>query len=211
MQITIVNTRPDHLAQLAIHQRICFPTLAEHELMNEEHFASQLHLFAEGQHVALDGDRVVGQSSTLRCRADQVFQPHTFHEIIAGGFFTTHDPHGEWLYGADMSVHPDYRGLRISSRLYETRKQLVRRLGMRGMIAGGMLPGYRSHADRLSVEDYVAQVAAGQLFDPTLTPQIRSGFIPRGVVYDYIEDAAITPHASLLVWENTDFTASESQ
>jgi GNAT superfamily N-acetyltransferase len=203
-EIVITNTRPEHLAQLEQHQRICFPTLAEHELMRAEHFASHLRLFPEGQHVALDGDRVVGESSTFRVRRDQVFGPHTFHEIIAGGYFTNHDPQGEWLYGADMSVHPDYRGLRISSRLYAARKDLVRRLGMRGMVAGGMLPGYRAHADTLSIEEYVARVVAGTLDDPTLTPQLRSGFVVRGILYDYIEDAAITSHATLLVWENPD-------
>ena len=58
--ITITNTRPEHLAALAEHQKICFPTLDPSEWMTVEHFASHLRLFPEGQHVALDGDRVVG-------------------------------------------------------------------------------------------------------------------------------------------------------
>ena len=27
-----------------------------------------------------------------------------FDEMIAGGYFTCHNPNGEWLYGADMST-----------------------------------------------------------------------------------------------------------
>jgi GNAT superfamily N-acetyltransferase len=200
--IQIANTRPEHVAALAEHQRVCFPTLAPYEWLNEEHFLSHLRLFPDGQHVALAGGRVVGQSSTFRCRADQVFVPHTFHDIIAGGLFTNHDPQGEWLYGADMSVHPDYRGRGIASRLYDARKALIRRLGMRGMVGGGMLPGYNRYRDAMSVEDYVERVARAELADPTLTAQLRNGFVVRGVLHDYIDDASITRHAALIVWED---------
>ena len=205
--ITITNTRSEHLAALAKHQQICFPTLDPAEWMREEHFASHLRLFPEGQHVALDGERVVGQSSTFRVRDDQVFRPHRFPDIIAGGFFTNHDPGGTWLYGADMSVHPDYRGLRISRLLYDARKELIRRLNLRGMVAGGMLPGYNARRDEMSVEEYVERVTRGELFDPTLTPQLRSGFVVRGILHDYIDDSRITPHGTLIVWENPDFMA----
>ena len=64
--LVLANTRPEHLAALAVHQRICYPTLAEYELMNEEHFASHLRLFPpsgvgypieDEQHVALRARR----------------------------------------------------------------------------------------------------------------------------------------------------------
>jgi GNAT superfamily N-acetyltransferase len=203
--ISITNTHPEHLAALAVHQRICYPTLAEYELMTEAHFASHLRLFPEGQHVALDGDRVVGQSSTFQISGEVVFAPHRFHDIMAAGFFTNHDPRGEWLYGADMSVHPDYRGRGLAGKLYAARKDLICRLNLRGMVAGGMLPGYNQHQDAMTVEEYVDRVSRGELIDPTLTPQLRSGFVVRGVLRDYIDDAAITPHASLIVWENPDY------
>ena len=203
--ITITNTRSEHLDALAEHQKICFPTLAPYEWMTAEHFASHLWLFPEGQHVALDGERLVGQSSTFRVRTDQVFAPHTFHGIIAGGYFTNHDPQGEWLYGADTSVHPDYRGRKIASKLYRARKDLIRRLNLRGMVAGGMLPGYNRHKDAMSVEEYIERVTCGELIDPTLTPQLRNGFVVRGVLHDYIDDDAITSHAALIVWENMDW------
>jgi GNAT superfamily N-acetyltransferase len=205
--IIITNTRPEHLEALAEHQKICFPTLDPAEWMTAEHFAAHLRVFPEGQHVALDGERVVGQSSTFRVREDQVFRPHRFPDIIAGGYFANHDPRGEWLYGADMSVHPDYRGRRISSMLYGARKDLIRRLNMSGMVAGGMLPGYNAHKDAMSVEEYVERVARGELADPTLTPQLRSGFVVRGILRDYIDDSRITPHGTLIVWENPGFRA----
>lgn len=202
MTINITNVREEHVDALEAHQRLCYPTLAEHELMRAEHFRAHLKLFPDGQHVALDGECVVGQSSTFRCRAEQVFEPHVFHELMGGGFFSNHEPSGEWLYGADMSVNPAYRGQGIASQLYAARKDLIRRLGLLGMVIGGMLPGYNHYREQMQVEEYVERVARGELTDPTMTPQIRNGFVVRGVLRDYIDDASITPHAALMVWEN---------
>lgn len=200
MPITVVQTQPDHIPQLVIHQRVCFPTLDPEDHFSAENFATHLRLFPEGQHVALDGNRVVGQSSTFRISGDKVFKPHTFEDIVDHGNFGCHDPNGEWLYGADISVHPDYRGRGISRMLYDARKALIRRLGLRGMVAGGMLPGYVAYRDQMSVEEYVAAVVAGRLSDPTLTPQLRNGFTVRGMLYDHIRDGKV-PHAALIVWE----------
>jgi hypothetical protein len=72
------------------------------------------------------------------------------------------------------------------------------------MVAGGMLPGYNWHKDAMSVEEYIERVTCGELIDPTLTPQLRNGFVVRGVLRDYIDDDAITSHAALIVWEKPD-------
>jgi GNAT superfamily N-acetyltransferase len=202
--IIITNTRPEHLEQLAEHQRICFPSLDPAAWMNAEHFAAQLRVFPEGQHVALDGQRVVGQSSTFRV-GDRALAPHGFLEITGNLRFTEHEPQGAWLYGADMSVHPDYRGRKLSKRLYDARKALVRRLGMRGMVAGGQLPGYDQYRGAMPIEEYLAAVAEGRLFDPTLTAQLRSGFVVRGMLPNYLDDAEHGSEASLIVWENPEY------
>jgi GNAT superfamily N-acetyltransferase len=200
--IIITNTRPEHLAALAEHQRICFPTLQPYEWMTEEHFASHLRLFPEGQHVALDGQRLVGQSSTFRISGARALSQHQYMDILGQSYFTNHDPRGEWLYGADMSVHPDYRGRKISKLLYDARKDLCRQLHLRGMVAGGMIPGYKNYRDQISVEEYARAVAAGELTDPTLTPQLRAGFQLRGILYNYIDAGELGNDSTLIVWEN---------
>lgn len=203
-RIVITNTRPEHIPQLVLHQQICFPTLTPDEWMRAEHFESHLRLFPEGQHVALDGDRVVGQSSTFRIGGARALAQHGYMDILGQSYFTNHDPAGEWLYGADMSVHPDYRGRKISRMLYDARKGLCRRLGLRGMVAGGMIPGYRHYRDRMSVEEYARAVAEGRLTDPTLTPQLRAGFRLRGILYNYIDAGDLGNDSTLIVWENPD-------
>ncbi len=199
--ITICTTKPEHIPQLVIHQQECFPMLSPAEWYDQAKFEAHLRVFPEGQHVALDGERVVGQSSTFRARTEQVMVQHRFNDIMGHGYFTNHDPQGEWLYGADMSVHAQYRRLGIATALYDTRKALIRALGLRGMVAGGMVPGYAEYHTQMRVEDYVAQVVAGTLSDPTLTPQLRQGFTVRDILYHHFDGNGPLVHATLLVWE----------
>jgi GNAT superfamily N-acetyltransferase len=208
--ITITKTRPEHIAQLVAHQQLCFPTLAPEAWMRAEDFEAQLRVFPEGQHVALDGERVVGQSTTLRV-GDEALEQHSFLGITGNLRLSTHRPDGHWLYGADMSVHPAYRGRKISKLLYNARKELVRRLGMRGIVAGGQLAGYHHHRAEMGVEEYIRRVVAGELVDPTLTAQLRSGFVVRGVLWDYLDDAEHGREASLIVWENPELGGAQGR
>lgn len=206
MTITITTTQPEHWEALAALQQLCYPTLHPDEWLNADHFKSHYRLFPQGQHVALDGDTPIGMSATFRIDLHIDHPDHTFHEIIAGGYFTNHDPNGAYLYGADMSVHPAYRRRGIASQLYAARKLLIKQLNLKGMAAGGMLPGFQHYRARMSVDEYVQYVQTGEITDPTLTPQLRNGFAVRGILRDYIRDDALGHDATLLVWDNPDFT-----
>lgn len=204
-RVVVRPARPEHAAALEELQRICFPTMGEQERMRAEHFLHHLDLFPEADLVALAGDAVVGLGSGFLTDVD-VDRPdhHTFREMIDDGWYGRHDPHGAWYYGADISVHPYWRGRGIGGRLYEARKALVRRLGRRGIVAGGMLPGYGAVRGRMSVPQYVAAVVAGELRDPTLSFQLRHGFEVRGLLRGYIDEPASDDWATLIVWENPD-------
>jgi len=209
-----VPALPEHAAALAELQRVCFPNLAEHELMTEAHFLGHQELFPEGEFVALAADapdgtpleaeRVVGLGSGFLTDFDLQEPEHVFHDIIAGGTYANHDPEGAWYYGADISVHPDYRGFGLGRALYDARKALVRRLGRKGIVAGGQLPGYPRYRDTLTVTEYVEKVVAGELADPTLTFQLSNGFEVYGLIHGYIEDAYTDDWASFIVWFNPD-------
>lgn len=208
MDVTIVQTELAHADAIAELQRLCYPTIDPSHLITQEHIASHLAIFPEGQHVALIDGVVVGMSSSLRYTVDFESAQHSFDEMIAGGLFTTHQPDGEWLYGADMSTHPDYRRRGIASLLYDARKALIKRLNLRGMVGGGMVPGYRFYKDRMSLEAYAAEVVAGNIHDPTLTPQLKNGYTVRGVIRDYLHDAELGNDATLIVWDNPDYRAT---
>lgn len=202
--IRLETIKPEHAAGLAQLQRDCFPTLGEQELMNEEHFLSHCRMFPEGSFVLLDAGRVVGLGSGFLIDFDFSDTAHSFLEIIADGFYTNHDPAGQWYYGADIGVHPEYRGLGLGRRLYDARKDLVRRLQRKGIVAGGVLPGYARWRGQLTVPEYVQQVVQGQLTDPTLSFQLKMGFTVRGMLPDYLEDSASDNWAALIAWDNPD-------
>lgn len=190
----------DHAPALERLQVACFPSLGRHELMREEHFLRHCIVFPKGTFVALSGDRVVGLSSGFLIDFDFSLPSHRFSEITDRGFFSHHQAHGQYYYGADVSVHPDFRGQGIGRRLYDARKDLVARMELRGIVTGGLLPGYQTHPD-LSVEQYVDKVVAGQIYDATLTFQLRNGFRFLHLLENYIEDAASNNWAALMVWE----------
>lgn len=58
----------------------------------------------------------------------------------------------------------------------------------------------------MGVEAYVAEVVAGRLFDPTLSFQLKEGFVVRGLLPDYLKDSASDNWATLIVWENPDYS-----
>ncbi len=205
MTVSIVNLRPEYASALADLQRICFPTLARSELLKEEHFLSHCHLFPEGDFVAFVDEKIVGLGSGFLVDFDFDHPDHTFQEMIADGYYTNHDPDGDWYYGGDISVHPDYRGQGIGHLLYDARKELVIRTNRRGIVAGGVLPGYADYRDQMSIHDYVAQVVAGEIWGNTLSFQLRNGFEVLGMLENYIEDSISDNWATLICWRNPQF------
>lgn len=199
-QIRIVNIEEQHCAQLEALQRLCFPTLGESELMLEAHFRSHWQIFPEGDFVALDGERVVGLGSGFFIDFDFENPDHSFQEIIAEGYYSNHDPNGDWYYGGDISVHPEYRGQGIGRLLYEARKDLVRRYQRKGIVAGGLIPGFVDYKSRMTAQEYVDKVVAGELYDSTLSFQLKNGFEVYGVIENYLVDSASDNWSSLIVW-----------
>jgi predicted N-acetyltransferase YhbS len=206
LHIDVVNIQPEHIRALVQLQRLSFPTLSPRERLTIAKYRNHLELFAEGQFVALariNGEMIpVGSTSTFRTDFDFDHIQHTFLDAVDDGWLNNHDPQGEWLYGADLNVHPQFRGMRVGGRLYEARQALVRRLNLRGEIAGALIPGYHHHAAKLTVAQYVLHVHQARLHDPTLSMQLRNGFGVKGILYDHIHDPRSNNCATLIVREN---------
>ena len=209
IEIKIDTLRPKYAKALEQLQRDCFPTLAEDELMLEEHFFNHCRLFPEGNFLALSGKQVVGLGSGFLIDFDFVHVQHSFQEIIDGGYYSNHDPSGDWYYGGDISVHPDYRRRGIGSMLYQARKDVVQALNRKGIVAGGLIPDFVNYKTRFTAQEYVDRVVAGEFYDSTLSFQIGRGFMVRGMLRDYIDDSASDNWATLIVWENPTFRPSE--
>jgi ribosomal protein S18 acetylase RimI-like enzyme len=186
--LLIQNTRPEHVEQLEELQRIVFPTLADDELILAKHYLKHLEIFPEGQFVITDNDKVVGMTSTMRSFFDMNDLQHSFKDTFAGGWMTNHNPEGEWLYGLDIGVHPDYRGKGLARLLYRARHAIARQLSLNGQITVGMMSGYGNLCKVMSGEEYYAELIAGKRADPTITPQMKIGFEPIALIPDYLND-----------------------
>jgi 4-aminobutyrate aminotransferase / (S)-3-amino-2-methylpropionate transaminase / 5-aminovalerate transaminase len=197
--LVITHTRPEHAAQLEELQRICFPTLAEDERFKQRHFLKHIELFDEGQFVALDEDNVIGATTTLRLDFDLNHVDHTFAEIIQGGWLTSHQPTGHWLYGADLSVRPEYRGRGLATALYAARQEVVWRLKLKGQVTAGMIPGYGPLKETMAAEQYYEDLIAGRIRDPTVSMQMNAGFEARGLLANYLNDPVCDNYSVLLV------------
>jgi ribosomal protein S18 acetylase RimI-like enzyme len=133
---------------------------------------------------------------------------HTLYDIVGDSGVNAHNPDGEWYYGLDIAVHPEYRGLGIGRKLYDLRKQVVRDFNKHGIIAGGVIPGYSDHRNEMSAEAYVEAVEAGELFDSTLSFQLANGFEVLGTIANFVHDEATDGWAAFIVWYNPDYDPS---
>lgn len=162
-----------------------------------------LKIFPEGQLcIAVDG-KVVACSLSIIVDYDIFGDNHTYEKITGKYTFSTHTPLGNVLYGIEVFVHPEYRGLRLARRLYEARKELCELLNLESIIAGGRLPGYHEYADRLTPRQYIDKVKAKEIYDPTLSFQISNDFHVRKVLKNYLPgDLESKEYATLIEWNN---------
>ncbi len=204
-ELVFTNVTADRAEEIANLEQMALPNVAGHDKLTPEGVILQTQLFPEGGFMALDGDKVVGIAMGIFVDYDISEPQHDLDEVSGEEGFGNHDPDGEWYYGIDIAVHPDYRGRGIARRLYDLRKQLVIDHNRKGFIAGGVLPGYADHKDHMTAQEYVDAVAAGELFDPTLSVQLRNGFEVIGVIADYVEDPTTDSWASFIVWHNPQY------
>lgn len=201
MEITV---RPYTLADwdaLFRIQRECFPPpFPVDQIWSREQIETHLRLFPEGALCALVDGEVVGSCTCLIIQFDPHHPGHTWSAVTGDGWITPHNPEGDTLYGVDMGVRPDFRGKGVARAMYQARFDLVRRLGLTRFMAGGRMPGYQRYADRLSPEAYAAEVVAGRIVDPVITPQLKAGLKPVFVVHQYLTDEESGNNALLLEW-----------
>lgn len=186
-------------------QQESFPYMAKDgAIWKEHHLKSHIKIFPEGQFVAEFEGVIVGSSSSFIVRLEPEYAEHTYKEITGSGTFTTHDPKGDSLYGADVSTHPEMRRLGIATALYEARRKLVIRLNLRRIIAGGRLLNYSEHAD-MTAEEYAKKVVAGELSDPVLSFQLKNGFQFIKILPDYMKDRRSLNYATFIEWKNPEY------
>ncbi len=158
----------------------------------------------EGQFVVEYEGKIVGYAATFRISESIAMAPHHWSQITGGGYASRHDPNGDWLYGMEVFVDPNYRRLRIGQRLYEARTNLVINEELKGIVFGGRLPGYaRRRKSYPDPRDYITAVSERKVRDPVVAFHLRSGYEPIGILESYlVSDKESAGFASHMVWRN---------
>ncbi len=187
----------------------CFPGMACWE---SDQFGSQIERFPDGQFCVEYEGRVIASASSLIVDFEQHKDWHDWKAISDSGYIRNHDDAGDTLYGIEMMVHPDFRGLKLSRRLYEARKRLARQRNLRRIIVAGRIPGYGAHAQEMTASEYVDNVVSKKLYDQVLTSQISNGFSLRSLIPAYLPvDTDSKGYATFLEWVNLDHASDPNQ
>ncbi len=201
-RLVVRQLRKTDLKAIQDIQRKSFPMI---EAWTREQLESQLLIFPEGQlGVEIDG-LLVATSSSLIVDEEDFGAYHTFDEVSDKGFIRNHDPEGDTLYGIDIAVDPKHRGVHLTRRIYEARKELARQRNLRAILIAGRIPGYAKQADKMAAEEYVRRVVRKDLKDrdPVLTAQLGQGFSVRAVLRDYLpSDTESLGYAVFMEWLN---------
>jgi GNAT superfamily N-acetyltransferase len=159
--------------------------------------------FNEGQFVVKADGKVVGSALSVIVDYEKFGDEHTYQEITGNYTFNTFDPAGDVLYGIEVFIHPDYRGLRLGRRLYDARKSLCERLNLKAIVFGGRIPNYHQYANELSPKEYINKVKHKEIYDPVLSFQLANDFHVKKVLTGYMpDDTASREYATLLQWDN---------
>lgn len=173
----------------------------------------QIANFQEGCFVVTLDKKIIAYSASLIIDEEKALGAHTWGEITANGYASTHDEDGDYLYGYETCVDPEIRGRRIGQRIYNARNRLVKYLNLKGIVFGGRIPGFKKKKKQVNnVEDYIKKVVNKEIKDSTLGFHIRNGFEPIGILYDYLpNDKESDGNAVHLRWINPECTAITSK
>ena len=177
----------------------------------EHHITKLLSIFPEGQiAITVDG-KVVGTALSIIIKYADFGDDHTYAQVTGNYTFKTHNPKGDYLYGIEVFISPDYRGLRLGRRLYDERKEICEKLNLKGIVFGGRIPNYHKYAAELTPKEYIQKVKGKEIHDPTLTFQLSNDFHVKKLLKNYLPgDTESDDNAVLMQWNNIYYSKSST-
>lgn len=200
-KIHLVHVQFSEYKEVQELMRACYPQI-ENPTWSKGQIQKLTKIFPDGQIVIKVDDKIVACALSIIIDYKQFENKHTYLDITGNDTFNTHKPEGDTLYGVDLIVHPDYRGLRLGRRLYDYRKDLCEELNLKSVVFGGRLPNFHKF-DELSAREYIRKVKEKEIHDPVLDFQLSNDFQVKRVVKNYLpDDRASESYAALLEWSN---------
>ncbi|MBJ2175791.1 bifunctional GNAT family N-acetyltransferase/carbon-nitrogen hydrolase family protein [Aureibaculum sp. A20] len=178
----------------------------------ESQINTLIRLFPEGQVVIKINNQIAGCALSIIIDYAQFDEKNTYKELTGNYTFSTHTKKGDVLYGIEVFIKPEFRGMRLGRRLYDYRKELCERLNLRGVAFGGRIPNYHKYKEELTPKEYLNKVKRKEIHDPVLNFQISNDFHPTKILKNYLEDdKASDAYAVLLEWDNIYFEKQQKK
>ncbi len=201
-QVEITNLLNDDYKELLTVMKAAYP-LWQGGYWSEGAIERIISQFPEGQFVIKADGKVVGCALSIVVDYKLFGDVHTYQEITGNYKFDTHNPDGDVLYGIEVFIHPDYRGLRLGRRLYDARKELCESKNLRSIVFGGRIPNYHNHSEEMTPKEYIQKVKQKDIYDPVLTFQLSNDFHVKKILKKYMTgDHESMDYATLLQWDN---------
>jgi predicted amidohydrolase/GNAT superfamily N-acetyltransferase len=177
-----------------------------------EEIGKLISLFPEGQVVIKVNGEIAGCALSIIVDFDKIDDNHTYADIAGDTSFKIHDDDGDTLYGIDVFIKKEFRGLRLGRRLYDYRKELCEKLNLKGIVFGGRIPNYHKYSKEFSPKQYIDKVRSKEIHDPVLDFQLSNDFHPVRILSNYLEgDKASKEHAVLMEWDNVYYQKPEKK
>lgn len=169
----------------------------------EQHIQTLIDKFPDGQVVMKVNGQLAGCALSIIVDFEKFEAKHTYKDITGNYSFSTHTPDGDVLYGIDVFIKSDFRGLRLGRRLYDYRKELCEKLNLEGIAFGGRIPNYHKYKAQYTPKQYIEAVKRKEIHDPVLNFQMSNDFYPSKILRGYLEgDKDSSEFAVLLKWDN---------
>ena len=180
------------------------------EYWSRKEIKTLINKFPDGQLCIIIDNKIAGCALSIIVDYNKFDDNHTYEEILGGENFSTHTNNGDVLYGIDVFIHPEYRGMRLGRRLYEARKELCENLNLQAIVFGGRIPNYSKFADELTPKKYIEKVKLKEIHDPVLSFQLSNDFHVKKVIKGYLSgDHESKEFATLMEWNNIYYDKTE--
>lgn len=211
-EVVLLHPRPEHFPEI---QELCRRVYPFSKPWSLEQLESHRYHFPDGQWVAIDKStgKVVGLAFSVIISWDDYSIQGSWSDFTAGGFLHNHNPKsGKTLYGVEVMVDPEMRGLGIGKKLYEARQKIVERYGLKRIRAGARMRGYSKYHEKMSPQEYVREVVEKRIYDPTLSFQLSKGFQVLDVARNYLfNDPESLGYAAVIEWQNPKTTTDKDR
>ena len=159
--------------------------------------------FPDGQVVLKVNGEIAGCAFSIIVDELKIGRRHTYDDIVGDEKFNMHTSNGNMLYGIDIIIKKEYRGLKLGRRLYDHRKELCEKFNLKAIVFGGRIPNYHNHAKDLTPRQYIEKVRFKEITDPVLNFQLSNDFRPVRILSNYLEgDADSKEYAVWMQWDN---------